>query len=374
MPNGNHICPTKSSCTGCGACARVCPKSCISLIKNNEGFAIAHVDEHACIECGACRRCCPFTSKLIIKKRPQSALAFRMNNVNERKRSASGGAFSSLARIVLDQGGCVCSAVDNIEKGGHFVLTDDISVVNEMLGSKYYYIDLADDVIDNLIAALKDRIVLFCGLPCQVYAVRQAANNSSNFIGVDLLCQGAPSYHAVKTYRDEVERKTGSKLTRHSFRSKHDNYKGYTAELVFNDGSSSRKHGDLNLYTCSFQHKLFLREACFHCPFSSSYRVGDITIGDFWGLKSFDGDLPSEVSLVLCNTAAGEGFIDKLHSFGKLERHSLEEAVKGNAPLRGPVQRPFARSYSFDLMKWFGFRASTIMCYPKYLIKKLIFR
>lgn len=374
MSSENHLCPTKSSCTGCGACTRACPKSCINLLENGEGFAIAQVDEAACVDCGACLRCCPFTSKSMNKKRPQTTFAFRMNNANQRKLSASGGAFSSLAKIVLDEGGLVCSAVDNIEQGGHFVLTDEPSVVSEMLGSKYYYIDLTDDVIEDLITALEDRVVLFCGLPCQVYAVRQATKNSSNFIGVDLLCQGAPSYQVVKTYRDEEERKTGSKLARHSFRNKDDNYKGYTAELVFNDGSSVRKHGDLNLYTCSFQHKLFLREACFHCPFSSSDRVGDITIGDFWGLESFDGDSPSEVSLVLCNTVVGEGLIGKLHSFGKIEVHSLEEAVKGNAPLRGPVQRPLARSYSFNLMKWFGFRASTIMCYPKYLVKKLVCR
>lgn len=375
MPSENHICPTKSSCTGCGACARACPKSCINLLKNGEGFAIAQVDKAVCVDCGACLRSCPFTSKLTIKMRPQNTFAFRMNNVDERKLSASGGAFASLAKIVLDEDGLVCSAVDDIEQGGHFILTDEPSVVSEMLGSKYYYIDLTNDVIEDLIAALEeDRVVLFCGLPCQVYAVRQATKNSSNFIGVDLLCQGAPSYQVVKTYRDEEERKNGSKLVRHSFRNKFDNYRGYTAELVFNGGSSVRKHGDLNLYTCSFQHKLFLREACFRCPFSSSDRVGDITIGDFWGLESFDGDSPSEVSLILCNSVVGEDLISKLHSYGKIEPHSLEEAVKGNAPLRGPVQRPLARTYSFSLMKWFGFHASTIMCYPKYLIKKLICR
>lgn len=118
MFSENHLCPTKSSCTGCGACARACPKSCIKLLENGEGFAIAQVDEVVCVDCGACLRCCPFTSKSTNKKRPQTTFAFRMNNVDERKLSASGGAFSSLAKIVLDEGGLVCSAVDNIEQGG----------------------------------------------------------------------------------------------------------------------------------------------------------------------------------------------------------------------------------------------------------------
>ena len=374
MSNESPIHATPGTCTGCGACERICPCSCITVEKNEEGFGVARVNETDCISCGACKRVCPFVDGALLLQKPKTTFAFQLEDQKERAYSASGGAFAALAELVLEEGGCVCSAVDDIEHGGKFLLTNERSVVDEMRGSKYYYIDLGSDVISEMADALKEGHVLFCGLPCQVYAARQAVKNSANFIGVDLLCQGAPSYLTTKAYREETARKAGRALVRHLFRSKVDDYRGYTAELLFDDGTVDRKHGDLNVYTCSFQHKLFLREACYSCPFSSDERTGDITIGDFWGLHSFGGEAPSEISLVLCNTPSGEGLAARLNTLGALEPHSLEEAVKGNAPLRGPVKRPWVRSFSFGLMKLFGFSAATVACYPKYLIKKLLLR
>ncbi|MFH0975153.1 MAG: 4Fe-4S binding protein [Spirochaetota bacterium] len=43
----------KSKCTGCGACADVCP---VEAIKVND---IAKVDENECTECGTCIDECP---------------------------------------------------------------------------------------------------------------------------------------------------------------------------------------------------------------------------------------------------------------------------------------------------------------------------
>lgn len=374
MPSRLPIQPTPEACTGCGACERVCPRSCITIKRNIEGFGIAEVNEEDCVACGACRRVCPFTSEGPFLQKPLETFAFRLKDVDKRLRSASGGAFSALAELIMDAGGYVCAAIDDINRGGYFILTDNKNDIRLMQGSKYYYIELDNDVIDKMIEALERGRVLFCGLPCQVHAARLASRDSENFIGIDLLCQGAPSHQVCKAYRDEIEHKSHRGLARHSFRSKADGYKGYTAELEYKDGTIVRQRGDLNLYTCSFQHKLFLREACYNCPFSSPYRPGDITIGDFWGLDSFEGEVPSEVSLLLCNSPIGEELVSDLSSLGSIEPHFLDEAVKGNEPLRGPVKRPAMRSFSFRLMRLFGFSVATVICYPKFLLKKLLLR
>lgn len=374
MPSRLPIQPTPETCTGCGACERVCPHSCITIKRNNEGFRVAEVNEEDCVACGACRQVCPFAAEEPFLQKPLATFAFRLKDAGKRLRSASGGAFAALAELVMDAGGYVCAAIDDIDRGGFFILTNNKNDIKLMQGSKYYYIELDNNVIDKMIGALKRGRVLFCGLPCQVHAARCASKNSDNFIGVDLLCQGAPSHQVCKAYRDEIEHRSHCGLARHSFRSKADSYKGYTAELEFKDGEIVRQHGDLNLYTCSFQHKLFLREACYSCPFSSLYRAGDITIGDFWGLDSFKGEAPSEVSLLLCNSPIGEKLASNLGSLGSVEPHILDEAVKGNEPLRNPVKRPAMRSFSFRLMRLFGFSIATTICYPKYLLKKLLFR
>ena len=43
----------KDKCTGCGACANVCPVDAITV----EDVAV--VDEEACIDCGTCVSECP---------------------------------------------------------------------------------------------------------------------------------------------------------------------------------------------------------------------------------------------------------------------------------------------------------------------------
>ena len=49
----------KSKCSGCSACYSVCPKNCISMIEDEEGFLYPTVNKDDCIECGLCEKVCP---------------------------------------------------------------------------------------------------------------------------------------------------------------------------------------------------------------------------------------------------------------------------------------------------------------------------
>lgn len=46
----------KTKCCGCNACAQKCPKHCIHLIKDSEGFYYPQVDTKLCINCGLCEK------------------------------------------------------------------------------------------------------------------------------------------------------------------------------------------------------------------------------------------------------------------------------------------------------------------------------
>ena len=47
------------SCCGCSACVNVCPRQCISMEQNDEGFLAPQIDEESCVHCGACIKHCP---------------------------------------------------------------------------------------------------------------------------------------------------------------------------------------------------------------------------------------------------------------------------------------------------------------------------
>ena len=49
----------KKDCCGCAACVQICPKQCITMVSDEEGFLYPKVDETICIQCGVCEQICP---------------------------------------------------------------------------------------------------------------------------------------------------------------------------------------------------------------------------------------------------------------------------------------------------------------------------
>lgn len=100
----------KKNCCGCSACVQRCPKQCIRLEEDTEGFLYPQVDEETCIKCGLCEKVCPILNQA--DKLPvQEVLAVKNPDEEERMNSSSGGVFLPLAREVINQGGVVFGAV-----------------------------------------------------------------------------------------------------------------------------------------------------------------------------------------------------------------------------------------------------------------------
>lgn len=49
----------EDECSGCGGCVALCPKKCISLGKDKNGFLVPVINTQTCIECGLCKNVCP---------------------------------------------------------------------------------------------------------------------------------------------------------------------------------------------------------------------------------------------------------------------------------------------------------------------------
>ena len=49
----------KKLCSGCSACFSVCPKHCITMQADEEGFLYPFVDNSSCIDCHLYEKKCP---------------------------------------------------------------------------------------------------------------------------------------------------------------------------------------------------------------------------------------------------------------------------------------------------------------------------
>lgn len=99
----------KKNCCGCSACASICPKQCISMVEDYEGFLYPSINKDICIDCSLCEKACnelhPFN-----KREPIKVLAAINKNNDIRLESSSGGIFYLLAEKIINEGGIVFGA------------------------------------------------------------------------------------------------------------------------------------------------------------------------------------------------------------------------------------------------------------------------
>ena len=90
-------------CCGCSACASICPKQCICMKADNEGFLYPHVDKQSCIDCGLCEKVCNELNPYE-KHEPYKVIAAINKNETIRLKSSSGGIFFILAEKTIKEG------------------------------------------------------------------------------------------------------------------------------------------------------------------------------------------------------------------------------------------------------------------------------
>ncbi len=361
-------------CNGCGACSFVCPVSCIDMSDDEEGFTFPRVDMDTCIDCGRCVRACPLNVQTLSDS--QEALSFTSNDAQILDNSASGGAFSTMAKAFIDEGGIVVGVSDDVCRGSHFIAVREGSNLKLIGGSKYYQCNLGDGgigLVGDLLAA--GNKVLFGGTPCQVQALRNSfpGRRGKGLYLADIVCQGVPSAFSIDAYRREQEQQEGSDLETHLFRAKLVGHEGeYITVLDFADGERKTRIGAEDPCARAFIYQVSLRESCYRCPFAQTQRAGDVTLGDYWSPGLGDGFTRGSTSLVLVNTQAGQELAYSLLSRGRAISVPVEVGVAGNVPLHHPVARPHARSAFYPLLNKVGFARASSLCCWRFAAKKLL--
>lgn len=303
-----------NKCTGCAACMNICPKDCITMDFNERFELVPKIDEQKCIKCGACQRICPSNNE-VEQHLPMQCYACYAPE--ERSTSSSGGIAAELAKQFVQEGGCVCGAV--YENGTvHHSIIDDEKDLPKLKGSKYVQ-SYINDCHKRIKEEVKRRKVLFVGTPCQVAAVRKVVGDDKNLYCVDLICHGGTSHK----YLDEII--SFEKAGELSFR-KNGDYAVRVDDQVVKYSSE---------YISAFMCCMSCRECCYSCIYAKNTRIGDITLGDFWGIKNFP-EASKGVSVLLANTEKGKELFDSIKGGLYYEERKLEEALPENPQLSRP--------------------------------------
>ncbi len=352
-----NISRIQKRCVGCRSCEQSCPKHCISLLEDKEGFWYPNVDDNRCIECKKCLQTCPAENTTIHRGKPQNVWAWRNKNDADIMRSASGGAADSAAKAILQMNGIVYGAAyDEQLAVSHVEICDDVDR-EKLQSSKYVQSDLRDCYTNAKKRLVEGRKVLFTGTPCQIAGLYAfLCGDKPNLYTIDLICHGVPSPKFFKRYLDYQDRKMKSRVVFFNFRSKDKRGWGTYYLIKTNKGMKTNALS-LDHYGKHFVDGDCYRESCYQCVYANTERVGDMTVGDFWGIaKSHPRfNSPKGISSVFINTEKGQYLFEQMRGFAEIEPATLEEAMVKQHNLTQASTRPSQRDNFYKNIDEEGF-------------------
>ena len=363
----------KQDCCGCNACAQICPKQCITMQEDNEGFLYPRVDTENCIDCHLCERICP-VSNHGMERKPLKVYAAINKDEEVRKQSSSGGIFTALAEQVIKQGGVVFGARFDERWQVKHDYTETMEGLAAFRGSKYVQSRIGNTYQEAEQFLKVGRKVLFSGTPCQIAGLRNYLRKEyDNLLMVDFICHGVPSPMVWRRYlKEEVARQCDRKnsVLSHpiheedvlvegiSFRDKTMGWKKYSFALTL---STTNGSGDKiqfcscspmtkNEYLRGFMSNVYLRPSCYSCAFKCLKSKSDITLGDFWNIRLYNKHLDDNqgLSLMLLNNSRGLCLANAIRS--EVAFYSIPNYdINSNFALMNSVVASNKRSCFYDL-------------------------
>lgn len=341
----------EEQCTGCGACHFVCPVHAIEMKEDGLGFIRPRISEK-CIKCGLCIKTCP-ANNLEISQFSEPKKTYAAKSINRLKTSTSGGIGALLYEWAIKKRGGIGYGVsfDNSSQSFSFSRVSKTEEIAKVSGSKY--VQCPPHRIYSMVKSDLERgsLVLVVGTPCQISGFASALNREKykNLYLVDIICHGTPS---GKMLSDYFKDKGINGISNVTFRS--------GKKYIFKALGRAEENRVLieerpidNPYLEGFQNGSTIRECCHGCKYANCKRVGDLTLGDFWGLDHATSLFSNNdnISLIFENTEKGKTILDELSAFVIIEERSLEEAKNGNTQLNHPVLKnqqasKFAKYYN----------------------------
>lgn len=311
--------------------------------KDFYGFYHPVINNNLCIGCQLCIHVCPNNNPPKFNS-GKSTYAAICKDRQVYESSTSGGIATVISQFAINnRGGVVYGASFNKDFDLHCQRIEDIKSLSMLQGSKY-----VQSFIGKTFKLIKKDLhlkkVVFIGTPCQVAGLTNYLPNhlKKNLLTVSFICGGCPSEQFMKQDLGELLQDAKSL----QFRKK----TTYGIWIKYENGSETYQKREENKYLRAFDNQLSLRMSCFHCPYGRTERIGDITVGDFWGLEQNNlknAELKKAVregkgtSVIICSTNKGEEFIRNIRKLLFIEERQIQEAMKINRRLTSPP--PFSK-------------------------------
>lgn len=353
----------KSLCTGCAACANICPHNAISMEEDFYGEIHPVIDANHCVDCHLCVSTCHIAKPLSLVAF-REGYALRIRHEEALKRSSSGGAAYMLAKRIFELGGCLYSVCFNANLQPVVSKCSRLDGFTKFQGSKYVqaYTNFAyREIKQELQSELKP--VLFIGTPCQVAGLKRYLRKEyPNLYCADLLCHAVVPY---KYFKHEIESHVKIKDADDCVFRSNDKLNHRFTILNKNKDILYSRSFLFNKYYLGYYLGVTHRESCIGCKYASPNRIGDLTIGDLLG--TFDNlhslNDGKKNSIILVNTSKGDELVKMI------DRDGIDiEAINRQQIL---ANTPSLKAHDIS-GKWIAFRKY----YPKYgyevSMKKLV--
>ena len=367
-------------CTGCGACVQSCPKQCISWTEGEFRFKYPQIDKDICVNCGICEKVCPI-DKVLQTPTTQKAYAAVHKDYQVLAKSTSGGAFTAIADAVFAQDGIVygVAMMDNMQV--KHIRTSNKEEFAVLRSSKYLQSDTGNTYQMVEQDLKQGKTVLYSGTPCQIDGLRHFLGKPyERLYTVDIVCHGVGSQAYFDKYLDFARKRYGNIKTLR-FRSKE--YVGWSCGggVVVVTGSSDclKKipYRDFdNYYYAYFLSGDIYRKSCYSCKYANMKRVGDFSLGDYWGveklhlpLNTFNG-----CSLLVVNSDKATKFLSKIETMN-IKETRVDEAISQNEQLKHPSRLPDSRKErikEFELLTGTQIERVYLSKYRKRYLKGLV--
>ncbi|MEI0749766.1 polysaccharide pyruvyl transferase family protein, partial [Brachyspira pulli] len=322
----------EKKCSGCSACLAICPTNAIKMQSNSEGFLYPKINEKDCTNCGLCSKICPELKENIETNNeiPEECYSIQAKD-DIRMNGASGGMFALMANYILDIGGYVVGAAYNKKWQVEHIIINNKKDLYKLRYSKYVQSNKNNTFIEIKTLLDQGKTVLFSGCPCEVSGLKNfLMKDYDNLITIDLLCEGVGSPKIWELYLNNNYDINNIKEI--VFRDK-EFFSEFNTNLClsiyFNDGTVDKRLWYNSQYFFTFINAIQMRKRCYTCPYVYFPRVGDITIGDFWGVELLNSSIDNRgTSILFINNKKIKNILEKIENdYALFHRFKIQDVM-----------------------------------------------